>query len=330
MERHADQSLDISAVLLMTLVCAIWGGAFVAIKIGLMDLPALGSAALRFLLTTVILFLWARAKKVPLFYQGRERRALLLLALLFFYVNLMVYVGTAQTTSGRATVFFYSQPVFLAIIAPFFLPQEQMTLRKGWGLLLALVGLALLFLTKVNAGRVPTLLGDALVLSAAVATAVQNLIMKREAGKIHPVALILWSSFVSAFLLAVCSGVFERHAVFVFSGRAIASLLYLSLISAAFGFVVFAWLIQRYSATRVTTLVFLAPVFGVGFGWLLLQETLTLVQSVGVVGVCAGVYVVTSGGAQRTAVATADMARPAILFFRSFLNRVRRLGIHSR
>jgi len=106
MERSADQPLDNSAVLLMTLVCAIWGGAFVAIKIGLMDLPALGSAALRFLLTTVILFLWAWAKQVPLFYQGRERRVLLLLALIFFYVNLMVYVGTAQTTSGRATVFF--------------------------------------------------------------------------------------------------------------------------------------------------------------------------------------------------------------------------------
>lgn len=313
MERHADQSLDVFAVLLMTLVCAIWGGAFVAIKIGLMDLPALGSAALRFLLTTAILFLWARAKQVPLFYQGRERRALLMLALLFFYVNLMVYIGTAQTTSGRATVFFYSQPVFLAIIAPFFLPQEQMTLRKGWGLLLALVGLALLFLTKVNAGHVPTLLGDTLVLSAAIATAVQNLIMKREAGKIHPVALILWSSLVSGLLLAVSSAVFERHAAFVFSGRAVASLLYLSLISAAFGFVVFAWLIQRYSATRITTLVFLAPVFGVGFGWLLLQEILTLIQSVGVVGVCAGVYIVTSSGAQRMAATSVDLTRPADL-----------------
>lgn len=313
MERLADQPLDSFAVSLMTLVCAIWGGAFVAIKIGLLDLPPLGSASLRFLLTTFILFLWARIKRVPLFHQGRERQVLFVLALMFFYVNLMVYVGTAQTTSGRATVFFYSQPVFLAVIAPFFFPQERMTVRKSWGLLLALGGLTLLFLSKMNAGRISTLLGDFLVLSAAIITAVQNLIIKREAGKIHPVALILWSSFVSALLLAVCSLVFERHALFIFSERAIASLLYLSLISAAFGFVVFAWLIQHYSATRVVTLVFLAPVFGVGFGWMFLHETLTLVQGIGVMGVCAGVYAVTSSSAQRAVATTANSARPVQL-----------------
>ena len=311
MERPADQPLDSFAVLLMTLVCAIWGGAFVAIKIGIMDLPALGSASLRFLLTTAILFLWARAKRISLVYQGHERRVLLILALFFFYSNLMVYLGTARTTSGRAIVFFYSQPVFLAVIAPFFLAQERLTMRKSWGMLLALGGLTLLFLTKMNAGRAPTLLGDFLVLSAAIATAVQNLIMKREAGKIHPVALIFWSSFVSGLLLAVCSLIFERNAVFVFSGRAIASLLYLSLISAAFGFVIFAWLIQRYSATRVATLVFLAPVFGVGFGWLLLRETLTLIQGLGVVGVCAGVYTVTSSGVRRVVETSAGSVRPA-------------------
>jgi drug/metabolite transporter (DMT)-like permease len=298
MERSADQPLDPFAVLLMTLVCAIWGGAFVAIKIGLLDLPPVGSAALRFLLTTIVLFFWARATQAPLLYSARDMRVLLLLAALFFYINLMVYVGTARTTSGRATVFFYSQPIFLAALAAFLLPNERLTMRKGWGLFLALAGLVLLFLTKTSTGRAPTLLGDALVLSGAVATAVQNLVMKRTAGRIHPVALIFWSSLISSVLLAGCSWAFEQNASFTFSTRAILSLLYLSLISAAFGFVAFAWLLQRYSATRVTTLVFLAPVFGVAFGWLFLGETLTPVQLVGVLGVCAGVYVVTSSSAQ--------------------------------
>jgi drug/metabolite transporter (DMT)-like permease len=242
---------------------------------------------------------WAWIKQTPLLYLGRELRVLLTLALLFFSANLALYVGTAHTTSGRATVFFYSQPVFLALIAPLFLPQERLTVRKGWGLALAFSGLVLLFLTKMKIGHAPTLLGDTLVLSGALATAVQNLIMKRAAGKIHPVALILWSSLIAGVLLLGCSWEFERDVFFVFSGRAIASLLYLSLISAAFGFVAFVWLIQQYSATRVTTLVFLAPVFGVVFSWLLLQEVLTSTQILGVVGVCAGVYIVSSNGRRR-------------------------------
>jgi drug/metabolite transporter (DMT)-like permease len=290
----------------MTTVCAIWGGAFVAIKIGLLDLPPLGSAAMRFGLTAVVLFVWARVNNVPLFYPERETRVLLLLALVFFYINLVVYVGTARTTSGRATVFFYSQPVFLAFLAHFFLPHEHLSLRKSGGLSLAFAGMVLLFLAKMGAGHAPTILGDALVLSGSVATAVQNLIMKRAAGRIHPVALILWSSMISSILLSGCSWTFERDAVFLLSTRAILSLLYLSLISAAFGFVVFAWLIQRYSATRVTALVFLAPMFGVVFGWLLLHETLSPIQLLGVAGVCAGVYIVTNSGERQRQISSGE------------------------
>lgn len=280
----------------MVVVCAVWGGAFVAIKIGLLDMPPLGSAALRFFITSVVLLVYARIQRVPLLYHWPEMRALTVIALLFFYLNFVVYIGTAHTTSGRATVFFYTQPIFLAVLAHYFLAGDRLTLRKGYGLILALCGLVALFLTKLSAGQSSTVLGDSLVLSGALATAVQNVIIKRSAGKIHPVALILWGSAVSALLLGLCWWGFEYGARFVFSGRAIASLLYLSLISAAFGFVVFAWLIQRNSASRVTALVFLAPVFGVLFGWLLLHETLTNVQLLGVAGVCAGVYIVNSGG----------------------------------
>jgi drug/metabolite transporter (DMT)-like permease len=297
MERTVDRPLDAFAVLLMTFVCAIWGGAFVAIKVGLLDLPPLGSAALRFLLTSVILFSWARVTGVSLFYSAREMRVVLLLAAMFFYVNLMVYVGTARTTSGRATVFFYSQPLFLAVLAAFLLPNDRVTVRKGWGLGLAFLGLVLLFLTKMSTGHVPTLLGDAFVLSAAFVTAVQNLLMKRTAGRIHPVALVFWSSLLSGLLLSGGSWLFEHEASFLFSTRAVLSLLYLSVVSAAFSFVAFAWLLQHYSATRVNTLVFLAPVFGVALSWLWLGETLTMVQLAGVAGVCLGVYVVTSSAA---------------------------------
>jgi drug/metabolite transporter (DMT)-like permease len=279
----------------MSLVCAIWGGAFVAIKIGLFDMPPLGSAALRFFLMTVILFAWARVQRVSLLYRWTEIRILAVLAFLFFYFNLMIYVGTAHTTSGRATVFFYTQPIFLALLAHYFLPGDRLTTRKTCGLVCALCGLATLFLTKLSMGQSSTLIGDILVLSGALATAIQNLIIKRAAGKVHPVAIVLWSSLVTSLLLGMCSWRFEQHASFIFSTRALVSLLYLSFISGAFGFVAFAWLLQHNPVSHLTALVFLAPVFGVLFGWLLLGETLTGVQLLGVAAVCFGVYVVTNG-----------------------------------
>jgi drug/metabolite transporter (DMT)-like permease len=260
-------------------------------------MPPLGSGAVRFCLTSLVLLIWAFYQRVPLRYGRNEIKALAALAVMFLYTNVTAYVGTAWTTSGRATVFFYTQPIFLAFLAPYFLPGDRLTARKLYGL--ALCGLIALFFTKLGGGASSTLVGDVVVLSGALMSAFSSIATKRTAGRIHPVALICWQSWVSWPMLALLSWGFESGRPFVFSGRAIAAILYLGLLSAAFGFVAFAWLIQRNTATRVTALTFLTPVFGVAYSWFLLNEMLTPVQLLGVLGVCLGVYIVNSGGAPR-------------------------------
>jgi drug/metabolite transporter (DMT)-like permease len=153
-----------------------------------------------------------------------------------------------------------------------------------------------LFFTKLD-GRVDsTLAGDIFVLSGALVSAFSGIATKQTAGRIHPVALICWQSWISWPFLALMSWWLEAGRPFVFTGRAVAAILYLGLISAAFGFVAFAWLIQRNSATRVTALTFLAPVFGVAYSWLFFREAFTPLQLLGVLGVCVGVYIVNSKG----------------------------------
>lgn len=298
---HAhDQPLDFFATALTILLCAIWGGAFVGIKISTLDMPPMGSGAFRFCLTSVVLLLWAWYQRVPLRYGREEVKSLAILSVMFLYINIAAYVGTALTTSGRATVFFYTQPLFLALLAPYFLPGDRLTVRKISGLGVALCGVIALFFSKLSGGHEATLLGDALVLSGALISAFSSIATKQTAGRIHPVALICWQSWVSWPVLGLLSWQLEAGRSFAFTGRAIAAILYLGLVSAAFGFVAFAWLIQRNTATRVTALTFLTPVFGVAYSWFLLDETLTFIQLLGVLGVCLGVYVVNSRGVTRS------------------------------
>lgn len=289
-----DQPLDAYAIALTILLCAIWGGAFVAIKVGTMDMPPLGAGAIRFLLTSLVLTGWAYYKQVPMRFGRAEGTLLLILGILFLFTNVAAYVGTSRTTSGRAAVFFYAQPIFLAMLAPYFLPSDRLTLRKVVGLGLAFSGLIVLFFAKLGGGITATITGDAIVLSGALATAISGVMIKRVAGRIHPVALICWQSWLSWPMLGLFSWIWEPEATFICSGRAIASILYLGIISAAFGFVAYAWLIQRNSATRVAALTFLSPVFAVTYGWFLLGEQMGGAQLLGVSGVCLGVYIVNS------------------------------------
>jgi drug/metabolite transporter (DMT)-like permease len=284
---------------LTILLCAIWGGAFVGIKISTLDMPPIGSGAIRFCLTSIVLLAWALYRRVPLLYGRAEIRSLALLTVMFFYTNITAYVGTAWTTSGRATVFFYTQPLFLALLAPYLLPNDRVTSRKLFGLSVALCGVIALFFSKLSGQQAATWAGDLLVISGALTSACASVATKRTAGRIHPVALICWQSWLSWPLLGLLSWCVESGRPFAFTGRAVAAILYLGIVSAAFGFVAFAWLLQRNAATRVTALTFLTPVFGVAYSWAFLGEVLAPIQLLGVLGVCLGVYVVSSGGVAR-------------------------------
>ena len=210
-----DQPLDFLAISLTILLCAIWGGAFVAIKLNTLDMPPLGAGSLRFGIVSIILLIWARYHRVRLRYDRAEIKSLAALAVMFFYTNITAYVGTAWTTPGRAVVFFYTQPLFLTLLAPYFLPGDRITVRKLTGVLFALCGVIALFLTKIQGGQTSTLAGDVLVLSGALMTAFSSIATKKTAGRIHPVALVCWQSWLSWPFLGLLSWWLEAGQPFV-------------------------------------------------------------------------------------------------------------------
>ena len=235
-----DRPLELSAIALTALLSAIWGGAFVAIKVGIFDMPPLGAAALRFGVTAVMLLALAWYQRVQLRFGWSELKILGLLGLLFCYGNMAVYIGTALTTSGRSAVFFSAQPIFIALLAPFFLPGDRLTARKVCGLAVAFSGIVVLFSSQLGGGLSDALVGDAIVLSSALTIGISGIITKRVAGRVHPVALVCWQTWITWPILTLFSWIFEADQPFLLSTRVIVSIVYLSAISAAFGFVAYA------------------------------------------------------------------------------------------
>lgn len=288
------ERLDTRAVSLMVLLTAIWGGSFTFVKLGLRDLPIFGSISLRFTLAAVILAVYCRSRGVPLWYTGRNAQYLLVGAGAFAWSQALLYLGLNLTTAGRGSIFFNTQPFFTLLLLPLFFPEETITSRKLVGTALAFSGVVLLFFEKIGGGGGWALLGDALTLLAALGWTANNIITKRVAGRLQPTALILWSSAAALPVMLLVSIVLEREQRWRFTPTAIASVLYLGGVAAAFSFAIFTWLIQRYSAIRVNAFVFLAPVFGVLIGWALLGETLSVSQLAGALLVAAGILLVNS------------------------------------
>lgn len=275
---------------------ALWGGSFTAVKAGFRDLPVLGSLGMRMALAFLALYAWARLRQLPLWYGPRANGWLLAAAFFFMWTQLCVYLGVNWTTAGRGAVFFNTQPFFTLFLVPLFVGGERFTVRKLTGTALAFGGVVLLFLERFVGGGSASVIGDLVVLGGAVAWAGQMVILKCFPREVHPVSPILWGALFTLPPAWALHFLTEAGRPWRWTPVAVGSVLYLSFVAVAFSFVCFTWLLLHYPAIRLNAFVFLTPVFGVLFGWLILGEPLSLQQILGVAFVGAGVWLVAYPG----------------------------------
>jgi drug/metabolite transporter (DMT)-like permease len=144
--------------------------------------------------------------------------------------------------------------------------------------------------------ELPTLywVGDLMALSAAMFWAATTLYIKHITEKVSlDHYQTLFAQLIYSFpILALGSVAFEQPADLDLNSVVVASLIYQSVIVAFASYLVWFWLIQRYMVSRLAAFTFMAPLFGVILGGLILDEPLTLLVWIGLSCVAGGVYVV--------------------------------------
>jgi drug/metabolite transporter (DMT)-like permease len=254
-------------------LCLSWGIGQVAIKVALADVPPVTQSALRCGIASVFVLGWCFASgRIPQVTR-KSLPAGLLVGALFAVEFILLFTGIAHTDASRATVFLYSAPCFVALGGWFVLPEERLRPLQIGGLVMAFVGLALAF--GGGGGDGATMLGDVLVLGAAVGWAATTLVIKGTRLR-HATAetILLYQLVVAAFVTAaVAIAVGERSAPP--APLTLISLAYQSVFVASFTYVVWFGLVRSYPANLLSAYTFLTPLFGVAAGWLLLGEPVT-------------------------------------------------------
>ena len=274
-------------VLIAVLVAAAWGFTFVVIKVGLRDFPPLLFSALRFAVAALpLLWLWRQGPPAPWRYVLGIGLALGvgMVSLLFIGID----VGLP---AGLASLIAQTQAFFTALLAALLLG-DRPTPRQLAGMAVAAAGI---WVIAGDIGGGGSLLGLVLVLGAALAWAVANILTK-QAGAGNALKLVIWTSAVSVLPLLLLSWIFEG------GGRMVSSVLGISWLGAgavlfqaaiatlaAFG----AWsqLLARYPASLVAPFSLLVPVFGMSSTALLLGETVSAAKLAGAALVMVGLAV---------------------------------------
>lgn len=290
------------------IVYFVWGSTFLAIRIGVQELPPLLFAGMRFLTAGVVLYGWMRLRGTvsP---TAREWGAVAMLAVLIFVVDYgLLFWAERRVPSGIAAVMMATIPVFMAIAEISMLGTQRLTLRLALALVIGVAGVGVLVSRTVALGDAPVdTLGACALIVASISWSISSALSKKLR---LPAAQAMSSGaqmLVGGLLLLITAaglGEFRGFHVQAVSAKAWLALVYLIVAGSILGFTAYVWLIHHESPTRVGTYAYVNPVVAVLIGYFVGGEALGERTIVGTALVLVSVVVITTSKAKKIQPAT--------------------------
>jgi len=274
-------------------LCLTWGFNQVAVKLAIHDIPPLIQSAVRSVAAALLVAAWAKLRGIPLLKRDGTLWAGIAAGTLFAIEFLLIYRGLLFTTATRAVLFIYLAPFFVVIGARWLIPGDHFHLSQWLGLLLSFAGIAVAFGLPTPAADPSQMIGDVMMVGAALGWAATTLTIKASAlNRVSAEKTMLYQLVVSAPLLALAAWAFGEHLDTTPSALALGALAWQAIWVVSVTYVIWFALIVRYSASRLSAFTFLTPLFGVAAGHLVLDEPLTLPFALAVALVAAGLVLV--------------------------------------
>ena len=288
MERKT--SVDMSGTIALVGFALLLGFNQVVIKVSTGGFQPVFMAALRSVIACLALYFWMRGRGIVMHIPREARAGAVMLGLLFTVEFIFLYLALDRTAVGRASIIFYSMPVFVALAAHFMLPGEGLTRKRALGLVLAMAGVG--WVMADRGGGQASLSGDIMALLGAIAWAGIALVVRvTPLEKVAPEVQLMSQLTISAVLLMAVAPFFgpllRDLAPIHWAGLA-----FQTFAVASFGYLFWFFLLKRYPASAVASFSFLSPVFGVVLGWLMLGEHVGVEIVGGLVLVAVGITLI--------------------------------------
>ena len=283
-------------LLAFAIIYFVWGSTFLAIRIGVHEVPPFLFAAMRFLVAGLVLYGWRIARGDPSPTQRQWMSAFLLALLIFVFDYGLLFWAEQRVPSGVAAVMLATIPVFMALSEILFLRTQRLTVRLSLALLIGVGGVAVLMSRGLNLGGAPIDRAGAIALIfAAISWSVASALTRKLPLPVSKTMSSGAQMLAGGVLLALASaalGEFRKFHPVEVSVGAWLSLIYLIVFGSIIAFTAYVWLIHHESPTKVGTYAYVNPVVAVIVGYFLGGEALGLRTILGTLLVLISVLVI--------------------------------------
>ena len=285
--------LDGTAVALLIACCLFWGAQQVLVKATIAEIPPIFQAALRFAGATMLLLIWCWLRHIPLWQRDKSLLPGLLAGLLFAVEFGCIYGGLQYTSASRLTVFTYTSPFWVAVLVPLWVPTEKVGKAQWLGLVLAFCGVTIALSDGLIQGGAGHWRGDVLAMAAGLFWGLTTVVIRTTLlARLSAEKLLFYQVGVSTLILPWVSLALGETWQPVWSPFAITSMVIQTVLGAFISYLTWMWLLGRYPATKMSSFVFLTPVFALLIGSFWLGEAVTVPLVVGLALVAAGMLLV--------------------------------------
>jgi drug/metabolite transporter (DMT)-like permease len=281
----------------------VWGTTFLAIRIGVHEVPPFLLAAMRFLIAGGVLYGWmiAKGERSP---TARQWMAASSIAILIFVLDYgLLFWAEQRVPSGVAAVMLATIPVFMALSEIIFLRTQKLTARLAMALLIGIGGVAVLMSRSLNVSGAPIdKMGAVALIVASISWSLASVLTRKltlPPSKVMSSGAQMLAGGVFLALTAAALGEFRNFHPWNVSRGAWLALLYLIVAGSIIAFTAYVWLIHHESPTKVGTYAYVNPVVAVLVGYFLGGETLGPRTILGTLFVLTSVVVITTTRAKR-------------------------------
>jgi drug/metabolite transporter (DMT)-like permease len=277
----------------------VWGSTFLAIRVGVHEVPPLLFAAMRFVAAGLLVYLWAAAKKEqqP---TARQWLSVSLLAFLIFVVDYgFLFWAEQRVPSGIAAVILATIPAFMALSEIVILRTQRLTARLSVALLAGFAGVAVLMTPSIGKlGGAPIDAAGAVgLIIGAIAWSIASALARKlplPSSKVMSSGAQMLAGGAMLVAISAARGEWRGFDLLAVSNTAWIALVYLIFAGSIAGFTAYVWLLHRESPTKVGTYAYVNPVVAVIIGYFLGGEPLGARTVLGGLFVLASVVTITS------------------------------------
>jgi drug/metabolite transporter (DMT)-like permease len=285
-------------LLAFAIIYFVWGSTYLAIRVGVREIPPFLMAAMRFFIAGLVLCVWlvVRGERLP---TKREWvNASLLSIVMFVFDYGVLFWAEKRIESGIAAVMVATIPAFMAVSEIVLLRTQKMTLRLGLALLIGIGGVAVLMSRTLNFGGEPVDRMSAIgLIIAAISWSVASVVGRKVTlpkSKAMSAGSQMLAGGVFLTVTSAALGEFRGFDVTSISRTAWVSLAYLIVAGSIVGFTAYVWLLHHESPTKVATYAYVNPVVAVLAGYFFGGEALGARTILGTLFVLISVLVITT------------------------------------